>query len=442
MTDRTQGDVPAIPRGLAYADALAAVLQFGARPTPAHTLPLEAALGRALAAEVVSRVALPPWDNAGMDGYAVRRADVLGASEAAPRVLPVLGTSMAGADATTLPEVRAGTALRIMTGAPMPPGADAVIRVEDTDGGEAKVCITGDRDALGRGNVRPRGEDVAANQPLFAPGTSLRAAHLGVLASVGASTVSVHRAPRVTIVSSGDELVLLDRFAEVEAGRRIVSSSHYALPALLRSAGAEVTVAPLVPDTLEALSAALAAAIDGGCDLLLTTGGVSVGAHDFTREALAALGGTQRFWRARIRPGGPIGTGEVRGVPWIGLPGNPVSTLVTASLFAWPLIRRLGGHAGVCHVKLPVRLRDGAETPAPLTYFLRVALSMGEDGQLEARLAGAQGSNLLRTMANAGALLEVPETVSRVEPGMILPAMLLPDAPPLLAPSADAGSRL
>ncbi|MFN9202738.1 MAG: gephyrin-like molybdotransferase Glp [Gemmatimonas sp.] len=440
MTDRLPGDTSAVPRGLGYDDALAAVLQFGARATPVETVALEAALGHALAEAVVSRLALPPWDNAGMDGYAVQRADVQGATPGAPRVLPVLGTSMAGADVHRLPAVRSGTALRIMTGAPMPPGADAVIRVEDTDGGEKTVSITGDRDATGRGNVRPRGEDVSADQVLFGPGTTLRAAHLGVLASVGAATVRVHRPPRVTIVSSGDELVLLDRFAEVEAGRRIVSSSHYALPALLRGAGADVTVAPLVPDTLEELTAALAAAVDGGCDLLLTTGGVSVGAHDFTREDLALLGGTQRFWRARIRPGGPIGTGEVRGVPWIGLPGNPVSTLVTASLFAWPLIRRLGGHTGVCHVKLPVRVRDGADTPAPLTYFLRVALTEGADGQLEARLAGAQGSNLLRTMALADALLEVPEQVVRVEPGMILPAILLPDAPPLLPAPRGAGS--
>lgn len=442
MSERSTVTAPsAVPRGLGYEEALAAILQFGQFATPHETVALEASLGRALAQDVVSGISLPPWDNAGMDGYAVQRADVIGASPVAPRELAVLGTSMAGADQTTLPTVRSGTALRIMTGAPMPPGADAVIRVEDSDGGETTVRIVSDRDAAGRGNVRPRGEDVAASQLLFPAGTTLRSAHLGVLASIGAATVKVHRAPRVTIVSSGDELVLLDRFAEVQAGRRIVSSSHYALPALLRSAGADVTVAPLVPDSLEALTGALSDALDGGCDLLLTTGGVSVGAHDFTRDALAALGGTQRFWRARIRPGGPLGTGEVRGVPWIGLPGNPVSTLVTASLFAWPLIRQLGGHAGVCHVKLPVRMIDGADTPAPLTYFLRVALSVAVDGHLEARLAGAQGSNLLRTMALADALLEVPEPLARVEPGMILQALLLPDAPPLLPAAPSRGDH-
>ncbi|GAB1344683.1 molybdopterin molybdotransferase MoeA [Gemmatimonas sp.] len=422
--------------GLSFDDALQAVLeQVGAVSPAEEQVPLEAALGRALAHDISSRIALPPWDNAGMDGYALKKADVLGASAASPRSLPVIGTSMAGADPSVLPWVQHGTAVRIMTGAPMPPGADAVIRIEDTDGGDSVVLVRSDRDIQGRGNVRPRGEDIAANAVLFTRGTTLRAAHLGALASIGVSTVSVFRRPRVTVVSSGDELVLLDQFDEVLAGHRIVSSSSYALPALLRGAGADVTMAPLVPDTLQALTASLASALDSGCDLLVTTGGVSVGAHDYTREALANLGGSQRFWRARIRPGGPIGTGLVRQVPWLGLPGNPVSTMVTGALFAWPLIRRLGGHAGVHHARIPVRMLDQVETPATLTYFLRVRLQVGADGMLEARLAGAQGSNLLRTMALADALLEVPEDTMRVEAGTYMRAMLLPDAPPVLSNS-------
>lgn len=418
-----------VPRGLPFAEALAAVLEPVAPLRETERVPLPMALGRALAESLVSRVALPPWDNAGMDGYAVQRTDVLGASTDAPRVLTVLGTSLAGSDASTLPTVARGTAVRIMTGAPVPSGADAVIRVEDTDGGTDRVIITHDRDAAGRGNVRPRGEDVGAGAPLFAPGTTLRAAHLGVLASCGVAEVAVTRRPRVTVLSSGDELVLLDRFAEVEAGRRIIASSSYALPPLLEGAGAEVTVAPIVPDEPGALVAAMRAAIDGGCDVLITTGGVSVGAHDFTRDAITTLGGEQRFWRARIRPGGPIGTGVVGGVPWLGLPGNPVSTHVTALLFAWPLLRQLGGHAGVHHLRVPVTMADSADTPAPLTYFLRVALSAGPDGALEARLAGPQGSNLIRTMANTDALLAIPETVDRVEPGFVGQAILLPDTP-------------
>lgn len=418
------------PTPPSFDEALNAILaQAAGRTTSIDAVPLTQALGCALSGAVRSGVALPPWDNAGMDGYAVQREDVTAASRAMPCTLTVIGESAAGADATMLPTVRSGTALRIMTGAPVPPGADAVIRIEDTDRGLAQVSVFDPRDALGRGNIRPRGEDVAAGSELFARGTTIGAAHLGVLASIGAHTVSVHRAPRVAIVSGGDELVMLDRFTEVEAGRRIVSSTSYALPALLRSAGAEVHTSPLVPDTLEALTAALAAALDQGCDLLITTGGVSVGAHDYTREALAALGGTQTFWRARIRPGGPIGTGTVRGVPWIGLPGNPVSTMVTGSLFAWPLVRALGGHAQVKPLRLPVRMLDTADTAAALTHFLRVVLQNGADGVPEARLAGAQGSNLLRTMALANALLVVPPEIARTESGMLLTAILLPDVP-------------
>lgn len=419
---------------LPFAAAMEAVLRHAEATTRrVERVPLAAALGHALAQDITSHLALPPWDNAGMDGYAVQKADVLGATPERPRVLPVVGTSMAGSDPTSLPWVQQGTAVRIMTGAPMPPGADAVIRVEDTDGGDTSVVVRSDRDSIGRGNVRPRGEDIAANSVLFARGTTLRAAHLGALASIGVADVPVFRVPRVTIISSGDELVLLDRFDEVEAGQRIVSSSSYALPALLRGAGAEVTMAPLVPDTLEAVTLAVRDAIDAGCDLLVTTGGVSVGAHDYTRDALASLGGAQSFWRARIRPGGPIGTGTVHDVPWLGLPGNPVSTMVTGALFAWPLIRALGGHHTVHHARIPVRMMDSAETPANLTYFLRVRLEVGGDGMLEARLSGAQGSNLLRSMALADALLEVPETLSRVEAGTTAHAILLPDAPTLVA---------
>ncbi|MCA0377283.1 MAG: molybdopterin molybdotransferase MoeA [Gemmatimonadetes bacterium] len=423
-------------RSLSFSDALHAVLALAdGRRTPVVDVPLEQAVGHALAAPVVSPVALPPWDNAGMDGFAVYAADVRGARADAPRALPIVGSSVAGTDPSTLPPLAPGTAIRIMTGAPMPGGADAVVRVEDTTSDDTSVIIRDDRDVQGRGNVRPRGEDIAADAVVCEVGTSLRAAHLGVLASVGAATVRVHRRPRVTIVASGDELVLVDRFDEVRTGRRIVSSSSYALPALLRSAGADVRIAPIVPDDLDALTDALASALDDGCDLLLTTGGVSVGAHDYTRDALSALGGTQHFWRARIRPGGPLGGGTVRDVPWLGLPGNPVSTLVTATLFAWPLLRGLGGHAHATPLRVPVRLADAVDTPAPLTYFVRVTLTHGADGVLTARTAGPQGSNLLTPMARADALLVVPEAITRLDAGSLGEALVLPDAP-LLATHA------
>lgn len=410
---------------LSFADALNAVLA-AASPLPVERVELVEAIGRALAESIVSPLSLPPWDNSGMDGYAVRRADVKMSGVSTPQTLQVIGTIAAGADASSLPTVGERQSARIMTGAPIPPGADAVIRVEDTDGGLDRVIIRDARDTVGRANIRPRGEDVKTGAVVLERGTTIGPSQLGLLASIGCASVLVHRRPRVTVLCSGDELVLLDQFSEALSGRRIVSSSSYAIPALLRAAGADVTVAPLVPDTLADMTTAIETALASGCDALVTTGGVSVGALDFTRAALTALGGTLNFWRSRIRPGGPIGTGNIRGALWIGLPGNPVSSMVTGTLFAWPVIRRMGGHARVDHVSFPVFAADAYETPAPLTYFLRVALERRDDGEYLARLAGPQGSNLMRPIALADALMIVPEHRSSVSPGDRLFAVLLP----------------
>lgn len=412
-------------KGLSYPEALASIISRIA-PLDDETVPLTASIGRALATAVSSDVDVPPWDNSGMDGYAVRRADVLGASPGRPATLRVTGTIAAGSAVGD--RIGVGECMRIMTGAPVPPGADCVVRVEDTDGGTSHVRIASDRDAQGRGNIRPRGEDARVGELLFGPGTTLSAAHLGVLASTGHANVRVHRRPRVAIVSSGDELVTLEQFDAVQRGERIVSSNSYALPAWLEQAGAHVDVLPIASDSIDALTTTLTAALDRGCDLLITTGGVSVGAHDFTRDALEAIGGTLDFWRARIRPGGPIGTGTVRDVPWLGLPGNPVSSMVTGFLFAWPVVRRLGGHNRFNHRSIRVRMLDDVSLPAPLTHFLRVTLQQGTDGMLEAHLAGAQGSNLMRVMAAADALLVIPEAVDEVEKGAMFHAMLFPHA--------------
>lgn len=426
------GDV--VPSGLSYTEALNSILTtLGSRTTSAVMLPLEESLGHALAANVLSPVALPPWNNSAMDGFAVQRADVVNASIELPAVLRVVGNSAAGTDPSELPTVSQGTAVRIMTGAPLPPGADVVIRVEDTTSrtrnAVEEVEISNSRDAHGHGNVRRKGEDIVSGQTVLEAGTTIRSAHLGLLASVGCAQVYVHQRPRVTIISSGDELVTIENFAQVLDGKRIVSSTSYALPALLRAAGAEVTMMPIVEDSLSSITHAMANALKDNCDLLITTGGVSVGDYDYTREAFTSLGGTQHFWRARIRPGGPVGTGVVSGVPWIGLPGNPVSTLVTGLVFAWPLMRKLAGHQKVHHMPIPVRVMSSFNTPAPLTHFLRVQLHVGTDGQIEATSAGHQGSHIQHSMAFADALLVVPEATNHVDIGELLTVILVPDTP-------------
>jgi molybdopterin molybdotransferase len=418
---------------LSFPDALAAVLD-GARPLDTEIVPLRAALGRALAARAVSPVALPPWDNAAMDGYAVRATDVLGASAARAVALRVVGEVAAGGDASTV-HVGPNEAIRISTGAPVPPGADAVVRVEDTAAGPDVVRVTDDRDVRGptpaQRNVRPRGEDVRAGEAVLDAGTTVTPAQLGVLASIGCADVSVVRRPRVALVSSGDELVDVDGFDEVRAGRRIVSSNSYALLAQAQLAGAAAVDHGVARDDLGALRDRLADALDAGCDVLVTSGGISVGDHDHTRDALSALGLTQRFWRVRMRPGGPFGFGVVsrggREVPWLGLPGNPVSAMVTFELFGRPLLRTLAGHRRVFRRTVQVTLAESVRAAAPLTHFLRATLAAQDDGRLAARLTGAQGSNLLTSMARADALLVVPEDVREAPPGTVLRALLLGD---------------
>lgn len=354
-----------------------------------------------------------------MDGYAVRAVDVRSATPAQPRVLRVVGTIAAGG--STAQPLGAGQAMRIMTGAPVPGGADSVIRVEDTDAGETDVRVYADRDA-GR-NVRPRGEDLARNELAVAARTELHPGHIGLLASVGAASVRVYRRPRVAVLASGDELVDVDRFDEVLAGNRIVSSNSYSLEAAVREAGGEPIALGTVGDDPAALRDRL---VGCDCDLLVTTGGVSVGAYDHTRGVLADLGMTLLFWRVRIRPGAPVGFGLLQRTPWLGLPGNPVSTLVTFELFARPAIRKMLGYSLLFRRLVPVRALEAITIAAPLTHFLRAEVETTRDG-LAARLTGPQGSGLLSSMARANALLVVPPERARVEAGEMVEALLLRD---------------
>jgi molybdopterin molybdotransferase len=337
-----------------------------------------------------------------MDGYACRSADVAAATEAAPVLLRVIEDVRAGSFPAKA--VGAGEATRIATGAPVPEGADTVVRVEDTDGGNDIVRVRLSRDA-GK-NVRPAGEDVRINETVLEAGTPLYAAQIALLASVGAATVRAHRRPRVAIVTTGDELVPLERFSEVLAGKRIVSSNSYGLTAAVRSAGADPVDFGIAPDTATDVRAALERA--SACDLIITSAGVSVGEADYVKSAVTTLGGTVEFWRVQMRPGSPLAFGKIRGVPWIGLPGNPVSSLVTFELFARPAIRRLLGHRNIFARRMTVVVDEPIALTGTLTHFLRVRLSPSVSGPARARLAGPQPSNILSSLARADALLIVP----------------------------------
>lgn len=392
-----------------------------ARPLGTEAAPLGQALGRVLAQDVVSPVSLPPRDNASMDGYAVHSEDIRGATAAAPAELRVIGALAAGAE--PMRAVRRGEAVRIMTGAATPNGADCVVRVEDTRTERDAVFVLDDRDA-GR-NIRHCGEDVRAGQVVMRPGTWLQAPHLGVLASVGCAVPVLYRRPLVAILATGDELVPMERFHEVLGGGRIVSSNSYALAAAVREAGGEPVSLGIALDDPVALAEHLRKA--QGCDLVLTSGGVSVGDFDFTRDVVTALGGELSLWRVRMRPGAPIAFGSLFGVPWLGLPGNPVSALVTFELFGRPLIRTLAGFARAHRRTIAVTLADALTLGAPLTHFLRVVIERGSEGEgeLVARLTGAQSSGMLTSMSSADALLIVPPEPREVAAGTWLRAIPL-----------------
>lgn len=408
----------------------AAVTRVGVAEASAHMLSsvralgsehvaLAEAAGRVLAQDVYGTVSLPPWDNASMDGFALRAADIRGAAASSPVMLRVVETVAAGQRGTRA--IGPGEAVRIMTGAPVPDGADTVIRVEDTSSDAETVHVRDDRDAAR--NVRPRGEDVRPGRLVLAGGTPIGPAQVGVLASIGVRTPAVVRRPRVAILATGDELVPVEEFARVEAGERIVSSNSYSLEAAVRAAGGEPVPLGIAPDDPRMLAERLRGA--EGCDMVVTSGGVSVGDFDYTRTVVEALGGTLSLWRVRMRPGAPVGFGRLFGLPWLGLPGNPVSALVTFELFGRPLLRTLGGHRKPHRRSIQVVTADHIRLGAPLTHFLRVVLEDAAGGPLLARLTGAQSSGMLTSMGGADALLVVPPEPLEVSAGTLLRAIPL-----------------
>lgn len=382
------------------------------RPLGAELVPLSETLGRAAAEEVSAAFDIPPWDNSAMDGYAVRSGDV------APGVeLPIALDIPAGsASGQRLP---ARAAARIMTGAPLPRDADAVVPVEATTGpnGEGRFAGVGERvrfDAVPRtgANVRRRGEDVGRGEAVLQAGDVVSAARIALLATVGRSEVAVVRKPRVSILSTGDELVDIE---EAGAPDRIVNGNAYGLAAQIGEAGGIARALPIVPDDRDAIRAAITSAL--GADALVTIGGVSVGERDLVREALEAAGVELVFWRVAIRPGGPIAFGVAAGGrPVFGLPGNPVSAHVTFELFARPAILRMGGHARCFRRRLRARLAEAVSTGPEKAWYLRVRLEPDGAGW-RARPNGVQGSAILSGLARADGLAIVPVGIGDLPEG-------------------------
>lgn len=385
------------------------------RPIGSERVTLPHALGRVLVEPVQARRDVPPFRNAAMDGFAVLAADVASARREAPVSLRVLET--VGAGSVPRQRLTPGTAIKIMTGSPMPDDADAVVRVEDTEERDGRVRIFASVEPGAA--VRHPGEDMRAGDTVLQPGRRLRPADIGLLASLGLAAVQVHRRPLVAILSTGDELVEL---GEPLAPGQIVNSNAYTLAAAVEEAGGIPWVLGIVRDTPEATRAAFSDAF--AADMVLSTGGVSMGTFDLVRQTLADLNVVERFWKVAQRPGKPLAFAVRERTPVFGLPGNPVSTLVCFYVYVRPALRAM---QGLEHVHLPVVQATAAErirTADGLTEFVRCRLA-GEPGEYEVSSTGSQSSGVMRSLSLGDGLLIAPPEVGTIEAGEPVRVMLL-----------------
>ena len=372
------------------------------------------ALGRVLAEGVYSDMEIPPFDNSAMDGYAVRAMDTAGASSEAPTTLQVIGDLAAGY--TTELVVEPGTAIRIMTGAPLPAGADAVVRFEETSEGLSAGERVGNQIAVFnqvviRENVRLAGEDIREGELVLAEGTILRAQEIGVLASLGRARVRVIRRPRVAILATGDELIAID---EPLAPGKIRNSNEYSNAALVRRYGGIPVRLGIARDDVEELTAKIREGLAQGVDLFLTSAGVSVGDYDVVKDVLGAEG-EMHFWQVRMKPGKPLAFGQIQGVPLLGLPGNPVSAMVSFEQFARPAILKMLGKTRLRKPTVEAILEEDVKSSGRRNFKRAVITRRG--GEYYASVTGPQGSGVLTSMVKANGLAIIPEGVRHKRAG-------------------------
>ena len=399
----------------AAGDAARAIVA-AVRRQPTLRMPLQDTLGHVLADDVRATIPLPPWTNAAMDGYAVRGADIAIASATTPARLAVVGEVPAGASPQRT--VGPGEAIRIFTGAPVPDGADSVVRQEDTDQGEPMVSVLSARDA--GANIRRAGADLAPDALALQGGTIVGAHQLALLAALGISHATVHRKPRVAILVTGNELATASESEEVLAGRRLADANGPGLSALVSESGGLPVSLGIAPDDPTAIRTALEAA--GDADLLITAGGISVGAHDHLPAVMKALGATLLVERVRMRPGGPTTFGLLPDRrPWLGLPGNPVSAMVTFELFGRPAIRTMLGDRTPFRTVSRFALHAPIRREPAVDLYVRVEFLPSDNGGLaRARLTGPQGSGMLTSVARADGLVIVPAGSGELAAGSVV----------------------
>ena len=385
--------------------------------------PILGCLGQVLAKNIYSTINIPPLDNSAMDGFAVRSEDTHGASKQSPRLLRVIAASTPGS--VPCCKVEPNTAVRIMTGAPIPQGADSVVRFEDTDEAQRGSSEVGVLSEVKAGlDIRRAGEDIAKGSIVLPEGTVIRPAEVGVLASLGRSAVQVIRRPVVAILATGDELVDINQ--PLPPGK-IYNSNTYSVTALVLRYGGIPQILGIALDSKDLVVAQLRKGLDA--DMLITTGGVSLGDYDVVKDVLKKCGKVL-FWRVRLKPGKPTtfgiikGVGVPRDIPCFGLPGNPVSSMVTFELLVRPAMLKMMGKKNLdkpiiqAVIEEPIVNRDGRR------IFARVVVEK-RGGQYFARLTGPQGSGILTSMVSANGLVIVPEDKARVEGGDVVQVMMI-----------------
>ncbi|MEO5956091.1 MAG: gephyrin-like molybdotransferase Glp [Nitrospiraceae bacterium] len=390
------------------------------------------ALGRVLGEDIVAERDNPPWNNSAMDGFAVRWEDI---KQEHAIEKPVSLTVIEDVPAGKMPtqSVGPGQAIRIMTGAPIPKGADTILKVEDTEHTPNSVRVF--KPEPQGANIRPQGEDVKKGECIIAKGTQIRPGEAGMLAILAKSFVFVYQRPRVAILSTGDELADLDeRFSE----EKIINSNSYGIAAAVREAGGIPFLLGIARDTPAALKEKISHGLTA--DILVLSGGVSMGDYDFTKTVFHELGAEMNFWKLAIRPGQPLAFGKIQGKLAFGLPGNPVSSMVTFEQLVRPAMLKMSGHLTYGRPVLQAIFQENFSKRTDRRHFLRGVLTQ-EEGVFKVRTTGAQGSGILTSMVKANCLIDIPVEVERVSPGDLVSVQLLGgEAWPSHAGHAQTGS--
>jgi molybdopterin molybdotransferase len=399
---------------ITVAEAIEQILQT-INPLGLERVNILDALGRVLGEDITAGRNIPPKDNSAMDGYALRFQDTIGASPHQPVLLEVIEDIPAGA----IPQksIAAGQSARIMTGAPLPVGADAVLKMEDTEKDGQKIKIMAE--AQSGQDVRRAGEDVREGELVIPRGTIVRPAGIGMLASLGRSFISVYQRPLIAVLATGNELVDID---ESPSPWKIINSNSYSLASQALDCGALVMQMGIAKDQREDLLARFQAAMRA--DVIISSGGVSVGDYDLVKDIMQEVGSRMQFWQVAMRPGKPLAFGRIGNIPMFGLPGNPVSSMISFEQFIRPAILKMMGHQEIFRRTVRAVLQENIEKRKGFTHFIRALVKAGAGGYTVST-TGEQGSGILKSMVRANGLIVLPQDVDKVESGTEVKVQLL-----------------